>query len=339
MTDCYLGIDAGGTSTRAVLVDRSGMCRGIGRSGPGNPISAGPDLAASHIVAAAIAALDVAALPRRSALGGVVAMAGSTVSQHAGFLEEPFTRAGLPEVTVAPDLLATFLSATPAADGYGVVAGTGAVALRVRGFALDAISDGLGWLLGDEGSGFWIGREVARAALAHLDGRGGSTLLSDLIVEDLSLAPARVTAEHGRLGIVQGILDELYAGRPVELARLAPLAFRAADAEDEVATSIIRGAGEALATSLRSLISAEVSGPLVLGGSVLTHQPSIADRITQELPGPPPLLTSDGLVGAANLALRRQGIEVSPATFETLSRTIAEDGPSQLSAQPAPREE
>ena len=48
-----LAIDAGGTSTRAVIVDEDGSCLGFGHSGGGNPISAGFEPALASLAAAA----------------------------------------------------------------------------------------------------------------------------------------------------------------------------------------------------------------------------------------------------------------------------------------------
>ena len=67
------------------------------------------------------------------------------------------------------DALVAYASGTAAPDGTVLIAGTGAIAAQVRDLRLDRVADGHGWLLGDAGSGFWLGREAVRRLLADLD--------------------------------------------------------------------------------------------------------------------------------------------------------------------------
>src|SRR4029077_2784062 len=75
-----------------------------------------------------------------------------------------------------------------------------------------------------EGSGFWIGQRVVRAALADLDGRGPATALTPLMLARLG-APAP-SAARGREPIV-AVVRALYASPPVRLADYAGLVFEA----------------------------------------------------------------------------------------------------------------
>jgi len=318
----YLGVDAGGTSTRAVLVDQDGTCLGIGRAGSGNPVSSGTEFAAAQVLAAALQAVARAGVRPEGVAGGVVAMAGGRVRAEPGWLNDACRAGGLPVTfRLESDLHAAFCSATPEGDGYAMVAGTGAIALRVRAHEVDLVSDGIGWLLGDDGSGFWIGQRVARAALAALDGRGPATALSPALLEQLGLEADPAGRIEGRTRSVQDAIDVLYGQRPVELASLAPLAFAAPG--DDVAEGIVREAGERLATTLRAVRTPELTGPLVLAGGVLTRQPALAEQVHTLSGGlDAPLLTDDGLVGAASLALRRNGVDTTGAVFDRLTSTI-----------------
>ena len=88
----------------------------------------------------------------------------------------------LPPITIHSDIEAAFASAPGhPADGLALIAGTGSVAARVQNRALVATSGGDGWLLGDDGSGFWIGRRAVRAALRAADGRDVPTSLVTLV--------------------------------------------------------------------------------------------------------------------------------------------------------------
>ena len=77
-----------------------------------------------------------------------------------------------------------------AMDGYCVVAGTGAGAIRIRGGEIDRVVDLAGWQLGDLGSGYWLGHEAAKAAVAEMEGRGPATALTPALLEALSIADA-----------------------------------------------------------------------------------------------------------------------------------------------------
>ncbi len=171
-------------------------------------------------------------------------------------------------------MLATYFSGTHLPDGYAVIAGTGAGAIRVEDGRQVAVADGLGWLLGDEGSGFWIGQRVVRAVLADLDGRGPSTALTPLLLARLGVPGA--VGPGGRETIL-AVVRELYAGPPVRLADYAGLVFEVA--ADATADRILDGAAAALVRTLAAVRSADVSGPIVLGGGILGRSPQLADRL------------------------------------------------------------
>src|SRR5699024_4169334 len=111
--------------------------------------------------------------------------------------------------------------------------------------------------------------------------------------------------------------------RPVELGRLAPLAFAAEG--DAVAEDIIARGAEELATTLRAVRTPEITGPVVFGGSVLTKQPRMVALVQDRSdPFDEVLFTHDGLVGAASLALKRSGVSVDEQVFERLDATVAQ---------------
>jgi N-acetylglucosamine kinase-like BadF-type ATPase len=316
-----LAIDAGGTSTRAVVVDGAGRCLGLARGGGGNPISSGPAKAAAALAGSASAALGAAGVSPSSLDVVLLAVAGAGSPVHRAELVRHLGASGLTDAPVfAGDLLATFCSGTHLPRGYALIAGTGAAAIRVEDGRQAEVADGLGWLLGDEGSGFWIGRRVARAALAALDGRGPATSLTSALTARLGVAPdlpLRETAE--------AVTRHLYAMLPVRLADLAVLAFEAAG--DPVADAIVAEAAAGLATTLRAVSAAEVSGPIVMGGGVLSSSQVLREAVLTAYAGPsgPPgaVVVPDGTVGTAVLALREAGVLVDEGVFEALRGSIA----------------
>src|SRR5699024_5100166 len=148
--------------------------------------------------------------------GGVVAMAGGRVRAEPGWLNDACRAGGLPVTfRLESDLHAAFCSATPEGDGYAMVEGTGAIALREREGGWDLVSGGIGGWLGDDGSGCWVGQRVARAALAGLDGGGPATALSRALLEQRGLGADPGGRIEGRTRSVQDAIDVLYGQRRV----------------------------------------------------------------------------------------------------------------------------
>ncbi len=304
MSDALLlGLDIGGTASRALLADEHGHRLGFGTAAGGNP--------SAHHVPDAVGAVETAV---RAALDGfdpgqvtaaVVGMAG------VGRMEEPTVRqafdamwhqVGLrcPYRTVA-DAVVAFAAGTAAPDGTLLLAGTGAIAAQLRDRTLLRIADGHGWLLGDLGSGFWLGREAVRATLAHLDGWTPDSPLVRKVLADLlgvtDLPPSREA--------VTAVINAVRRQPPVSLARFAPVVCEVAAAGDPGAGEIVaRAAGHLVDSANRVRTGGD--GPLVLAGSLLTADTPLAAEVRsvalRQWPGVPIGVAADGAAGAVWLA-------------------------------------
>ena len=115
--------------------------------------------------------------------------------------------------------------------------------------------------------------------------------------------------------------------RPVELARFAPLVFEAESMGDDVARHIVGDASDALVATLAAVVVPDITGPLVLGGSIVAQQPLVARRVVEVLrtggADPSVVTVTDGVVGAAVLALRHDGRCVDDATFARVHTSLA----------------
>ncbi|MCI3271667.1 hypothetical protein MQP27_11140 [Streptomyces sp. 7R015] len=173
-----------------------GRVVGEGAGGPGNALTVPRDRLTANLVEAVGRAVP------EGVRGRVVAVAGGFAGANGASEDEPgrlnaltalraaLRQLGIPTgaLGVSSDIEAAFASAPGApADGLALVAGTGAVAMRIADRRATTTVDGDGWLLGDDGSGFWIGREAVRAALRMADGRGGPTLLAETVGRALAL--------------------------------------------------------------------------------------------------------------------------------------------------------
>ena len=197
------------------------------------------------------------------------------------------------------DALCAFASATAEPDGTVLLAGTGATAAAVRGHADAAVCDGWGWLLGDQGSGFWMGREAVRSVLAEMAGIGPSTTLRPLVLAEVGL-PADIAAGHV-------VIHAVMSRPPIALARLAEAVAGQASV-DPTAASICARAAELLVDSLAKVRDPAEHTPIVLNGSVVRSPDGpvggrvrrlLAARFDGSVFAPP-----DGAAGAAWLALR-----------------------------------
>jgi glucosamine kinase len=273
--DLFLGVDAGGTSTRACVADLRGTVTGRGRAGSANPTTHG-SASAQHGIGAAVrqALRDRDARDIRAA---VVGMAGLMDSDRAAF-SDLWPALGL---AVTPDLVSdadvAFAAGTSAANGTVLISGTGAVAARVTGHTAIEAAGGLGWLIGDEGSAFWLGREGLKAVLEGL--RRSSpvidSLASAVIARILGESPAR--PQHA-----EPLLTAAYGGPPLALADLAPLVTANAG-ESAAAAAIVERAADTLASAVARVRDPGERTPIVLAGSVLTAGSPVRAAVRERL--------------------------------------------------------
>lgn len=326
MRGALLAIDVGGSTSRAYLIDRAGRCLGYGRNRGGNPASNDPAEAAAAIISAVEAAVsELRGAPLEIDLA-LIALAGPQAHVARERLETAFRGFGLTgKIVFAGDLLAMFASASEAADGYCVVAGTGAGAVRIRGGAIDRVVDANGWLLGDYGSGFWLGHKCAQAVVAELDGRGEATALTPALLAALGIEWSETRAPNSRPLPLSRLVDAVYARRPIELAQFAPLVI--AHRADPVAGRLLEEATRWLVADFAAAYDPGMPGPVALGGGLMPHLNGVADGIAAIIRAaghaPDIRAVADGSVGAAVLALRAAGLTVDGPLFQAITASIA----------------
>lgn len=296
-----LGMDIGGTSSRALVADLSGRTLGTGAAGGGNPNSHPPEQAVAEIAAAARAAMT--GIEPSSVRAGVLGMAG--VSKLADpsvteLFEQTWSALGLtcPMRTVG-DCEVAFASGTDAASGTVLIAGTGSIAARIDRHRQVATSGGYGWLLGDEGSAFWLGREAARETLHALEqGTPGDELAGSVVETLLGAATDPETARKRLIATVN-------AAPPIRLAELAPLVTSAANAGDKAAIDIVRRAATLLVDTAQATRPPGDTAPIVLAGSLVAEDNPLGAALHTEITARgygQPLFAGPGAAGAAWLA-------------------------------------
>ncbi len=252
--EVFIGLDGGGSGCRAQAMLADGRHGPVLHGGAANLVS-DPDGARREVsallerCAESARALDAAAAgdPAQVVLG--LAGAAEAEAGATGWL-----RAGLPfaRVTVLGDVEIALRGAFEGGDGIVVAVGTGSVVASLRGGRVRRLG-GHGFVLGDEGSGAWMGREALRRSLHAGDGLGPRGLLVD-----------RVLARFG----TPGAMIAFAAGaRPAGFAALAPLVMEAEGAGCPVATAIVdEGCGWLSRAIMRLQTEAPDQAVAALGG-------------------------------------------------------------------------
>jgi len=195
-------------------------------------------------------------------------------------------------VFVIDDAAAAYYGAFGEQSGVILIAGTGSICLGKTPQGTFHRCGGWGHLIGDEGSGFDIGRHVLNAALKAYDGRAPQTMLASLLCSKLGLDTP------------QRIVDYAYQGGKTAIASLALLCEEAASAGDPAALEILGTAASSLILHITAVAShfehADAPIRIVLAGGAfsgdsLLHQ-IISSRIRQFPSDSPDAASADSFV-------------------------------------------
>ncbi|GIV21476.1 MAG: ATPase [Armatimonadota bacterium] len=177
-----MGIDGGQSTTRALIADAEGNLLGLGVGGASNHIHepGGPERLRHSLRTALNGALQSASLTSDTRF--VVALCGMT---GGGALVEEICRQELPaeKVVVVHDTRTALYCITQGEPGAVVIAGTGSVAFGVNASGEAASVGGWGYLMGDEGSAYWIALQALNVCTRAEDGRIPNTWLKRAILE------------------------------------------------------------------------------------------------------------------------------------------------------------
>ena len=253
-----VGVDGGGTGTRARLQDQSGRTLGFGSAGPSG-LGQGVAQAWRHVEQAMARAFAAAGLklppPDQIAIGLGLAGAGVPAQRAAFLAADPGHALCLLETDATTQLIGVH----GGKPGIVVACGTGSVAAArsVDGTVLQV--GGWGFPAGDEGSGAWLGLRAVQQAQAELDGRSPATALSASVRSVVGADAAAVLGWGAAAG--QGAY-----------AALAPLVFGAADAGDVGASVLLQHAADELARLVKAIDTAAPPSlallPIVVVGNV-----------------------------------------------------------------------
>jgi N-acetylglucosamine kinase-like BadF-type ATPase len=299
-----LGIDGGGTRTRAAILADDRRVLGQGEAGPSNIDDVGEETARANIGLAVAAARGQARVGPTPFAAAFLGMAGVTSDHDRAVIRRIATMLALaPEARIGVDhdcriALAGGLSGRP---GIVLITGTGSSCYGRTADGAHWLTGGRGHLISDEGSGYWYGLNAIRAAVRHYDGRGPATRLHDQVLAALGIAS------------IDEVMHRLYVvgASRAEIAALAPLVIAAAEAGDGVAQALFEQGSRELvacvvAAAERLDLTAGPSELALCGGlaqAAVARQPLIAE-LARRLPACRAALAEQPpVIGAALLAL------------------------------------
>lgn len=296
-----LGIDAGGTKTVCQLADEAGTILAEAR-GTGANLQAVGELQVEKVLYQVMenAIGDRDLVPGAICLG----IAGVDRPDDAAVVSAIMKRIGYKaRVLVVNDALVALEAGAPGQPGIVIISGTGSISYGRNAAGVAARSGGWGYVLGDEGSGYWIGRAALRAVLREADERGRETALTPLLLA------------HFQVDRPQGLIHEVYHSnlKPAAIGALAQCVQQAFAQGDEVAVGILRGAANELESGAMSvarrlaLVGQEF--PFILAGGIFKAVPWLSDELSRRLPIVAPgssvrLLDREPATGAVLLALQ-----------------------------------
>ncbi len=295
----YVGVDAGGSHSEAVVTDHTLEVLARERGPAGAIATDRIDLPADAIVRTVQRAVERAHRntgPRVLVVGA----AGGGQAEVRARLREALERARIAHaVTVTTDAAIAYRSVFGDGSGMLLIAGSGSIAVGCDGGGTEWRAGGLGWQRGDEGSGYAIGRAALKAVEMAAEERGPARALV------ASLTSATETGSRTAL------LTWANTAQPAQVASLARAVQAAAGEGDELAGGIVQDAAAALAYLVSQLLlhyPADAPVRLALWGGVLSPGSPVRRRLTETLGTLAQRVTltdavPDPALGAATLAV------------------------------------
>jgi N-acetylglucosamine kinase-like BadF-type ATPase len=278
------GAEGGGTKTTGAIADLSGKILSQFTGGPSNFLIIGVEKAAENILSVLEECLKLANLKidEISCLMFGLTGAGRKSDQDKmrnGFIDYVKAKGiSFEKILVDSDARISLEGAFPGKPGMIIISGTGSIMFGKTSDGILNRVGGWGRTIGDEGSGYYIGKEGLKYAVQAIDGRVKNNLLFELI------------SERFNLNSLESIIAAVYKEN-FDIATIAPLVFEAAEKGDEYAKKILDNAASDLflhvSTMVAKLNVKEKIG-LAFVGSVLTNdtiiRKNLINRIQKELP-------------------------------------------------------
>lgn len=295
-----IGIDGGGTATYIRACRTDGAFLGEWRAGALNINGQSYEMAVSTIKQV-LGLVKDAGLPAEKCLGVCVGAAGISNADTAAVIRRALAEGGINgKIILVGDQETALAAAFEELWGVVLIAGTGSICYGKDKKGIAYRAGGYGHIIDDAGGAYAIGRDVLRAVVRGVDGRGNKTSLEKAVYRALGIRSP------------EELVGWLHAPERTkkEIAALAPLAGEEAAAGDEAAVRILEEAAKELA-SLADAVLSKVDGAdrIALAGSVLLNNEEVCRMFTECLremhPGVQPVkLLEKPVLGAVRIIRR-----------------------------------
>lgn len=275
-----IGIDGGGTTTRAVVIGEALAVLGRGEAGSSNYFSVGLEGAAASIRTAINAAVSQAGIAQSEIEGYGFGLAGVVSPKEQALVGEALQPIiGDRPFVVDEDAAAAQAGAFGGEEGAIIIAGTGANCFGINASGDRARADGWGPLLGDRGSGYSIGEDTLRAVCRANDGSAPATPL-------LASVLAAFEVES-----VDALVPVVYAPefRRDRVAALFPIVLQHAGNGDPTAVALLKNAGAELAATATAVLNKLNVKRVAPTGGVISRPSALRsafeESLHQSIPG------------------------------------------------------
>lgn len=223
--DFVVGVDGGGTRTRAIILDPEEKVMAEGQAGPSNPLRVGIATAAAAVREAVDKACSNAAIQRHEIAAVGIGLAGVRRKDiRVRMREVLIATLGIKQIELVSDGDIALAGATNGRPGIVVIAGTGSICCGINARGKRVCAGGWGPMVGDEGGGSWIARRALQAVAYQSDERGPETSLTAAAcayfhvreAEDLSTAIYAPNITNERIaGFARQVIEVARSGDPV----------------------------------------------------------------------------------------------------------------------------
>ena len=271
----FLGLDAGGTSTRAALADDTHIL-GRAKSGSIKVMRVSAAVAEANLRALLDEVAKSSGVPITEVASTCVGTAGNTISTVTGWIWQTLGPMLRGDLVVCGDVEIALDAAFPGEAGALVMAGTGSNTLGRTSKGEEVTVGGWGPMLADEGSGHWIGLRALRAAVREHDELGKSRLLTAL-------------AAQWKVDTLEQVVETAHKVPPPDFAALTRTVVEMASQSDRLALAVLQAAGRALgedaSLALRKVLALEPAAPrrVAFTGSVLENIDMVREAMFAEI--------------------------------------------------------
>lgn len=274
----FIGIDGGGTKTHCVIIDETGKELHTFYGGPSNFLVLGTDPVCETLHNLLQQCGDAVNAAPDEIAGALLGTTGAGRRSDAEILENAFiaylekNKLDFGSFRVESDARIALEAAFGGEPGSILIAGTGSIMFGKDASGTIHRVGGFGRFLGDEGSGYVIGKKGLVAVSQEFDGRGTPTLLTKLVKERLSITTP------------ESLIIEIYTNK-FDIASAAPLVIEAAEQNDPLALQIVEEETDNLVQHIAAMKKKITSSPLKVAfiGGIITNTNIFSDKFREKI--------------------------------------------------------